>query len=271
MYKIYKSGQEFLTENSDILAKYPLETVFFETNAKFIAETDNNDFLIKLQENDRFLLVVHKGDFPMVIFGDNGLCVEFAKIAEERKLTFTKVLGALDRCEAFLDEYEKLVKCTHEVNHAMDIMQCDKALTDNVDGVEFPTDSDVDELAHLTVDFAKEAMGDNIQFDKTKRDIRSRLSDFAVIRQNAKIVSMASIKRKTNYLACIADVYTVPQYRNCGLSCKIVTFLTKQIVDSNRLAYLFVDKNNSISNHLYQKIGYTYAVPQYEIKIMRNS
>lgn len=271
MYKIYKSGQEFLAENSDILAKYPLETVFFEVNAKSIVETNANDFLIKLQEDDRFLLAVHHADYPMVIFGNNDLAVEYAKIAAEHKLAFSKVLGTLDTCEAFLSEYEKLVKCTHEVNHAMDIMRCDKVLTENVDLVERPTESDVNRLARLTVDFAKEALGDDLDVENVKNDIRNRLSGFCVIRINDKIVSYAAIKRETKRLACIADVYTLPQYRCQGLSCRIVTCLTKQIVDGGRLAYLFVDKKNPISNHLYRKIGYKYAVPQYEIKLMRNS
>lgn len=271
MYKIYKSGQEFLAENGDILAKYPLETVFFEVNAKLIAETDNNDFLVKLQEGGKFLIAVHHADYPMVIFGDKGLCAEFAKIAAKIKLVFPKVLGALDTCEAFLNEYEKLVNCSHEINHAMDIMRCDKVLTNNVDGVEIPTDSDVDELSHLTVDFAKKAMGEDMKFDKIKRDICDRLSGFGVIRQEGKIVSMASTKRETDYLACIADVYTLPQGRGKGLSCRIVTKLTKDIIEKGKLTYLFVDKTNPISNHLYQKIGYTYAVPQYEIKITLNT
>lgn len=267
MVKIYNSGQEFLTENSDILAKYPLETVFFVANAKLIAETNSNDFLIKLQYDGKILLVVHNAAYPMVIFGDKGLCAEFARIAAQRRLIFAKVLGALDTCEAFLTEYCKLVNCAYEINHAMDMMRCDKVLTDRVDGVEDATDNDAEYLAKLIVDFTFEALGDKLDVECEKERVRNRITYFAVIRQSGKIVSMASIKRKTDYLACIADVYTVPQYRNSGLSCKTVTYLTKQIIDSGRLAYLFVDKKNQISNHLYQKIGYTYAVPQYEIKV----
>lgn len=270
MYRIYKSGKEFLEDNSYILAKYPLETVFFEGNAKLIAETDNNEFLVKLQVDDRYLLVVHHADYPMVIFGDNVLCLEFAKIAFDSNLTVNKVIGTLETCEAFLAEYAKFVKCSYEINHAMDIMRCDKVLTDNVDGVEAATEDDVECLAKLIVDFAYEALGDETDIEFVKEDVTKRLADFAVIRRDGKIVSLASIKRKTEYLECIADVYTLPQYRNKGMSCNIVTYLTKQIVNRGRLPYLFVDKTNPVSNHLYQKIGYAYAIPQYEIKILRN-
>lgn len=269
MYKIYGSGREFLEENAAILAKSPLETVFFEVNAKLIDETSNNDFLIKLQDDNSFLLAVHHADYPMVIFGDNGLCAELADLACDMNLTFDKVIGALDTCEAFLAEYEKSIDCTHEINHSMDIMRCDKVLTSNVEGVETPTIKDIDELTKLIVDFTFEALCDNADAQMVRNDIENRLSSFFVIRQDDRIVSMASIKRETDRLACIADVYTLPQGRGKGLSCRIVTKMTRKIIESGRIAYLFVDKANPISNHLYKKIGYYYAVPQYEIRITR--
>ena len=271
MVKIYNSGQEFLTENSDILAKYPLETVFFEVNAKLIAETDSNDFLIKLQDDGKILLVVHNDAYPMVIFGDKGLCTEFAKIAAERKLTFHKVIGALDTCEAFLAEYEKLVNCTHEIHLSMDIMQCRNPVLCDVSQVEQACAADVDELANLAASFYAEAVGESESIAEYKCKIAQNVGDFALIRKDGKIVSFAGKKREVKYLAAITYVYTVPQFRCRGLSRQVVTYLTKLITDSGRLAYLFVDKKNPISNHLYQKIGYTYAVPQYEIKIIYNS
>lgn len=269
MIKIYGSGREFLEENGDLLLKYPLETVFFEGNANLITQTNDNDFLVKLQEEGRFLIAVHYDRFPMVIFGDNGLCAEFAREAVRLKLTFEKILGALNTCEAFLFEYEKLVNCTHEINHSMDIMRCDNVLTEDISGVETPTERDVDEISRLAADFAMEAMGDEVNENDVKEKVLSRLQSFLVIRKDNKIVSLASKKRETASLACIADVYTLPQYRNKGLSCKIVTCLTKQIIESGKLAYLFVDKTNPISNRLYQKIGYTYAVPQYDILLKK--
>lgn len=269
MIKFYCSGKEFLAENKEILKKYPLETVFFEVNAKAIEHTDPNDFLVRLEADGKFLLAVHQSHYPMVIFGDSSFCAELAREANERKLTFDKILGCIDTCEAFLAEYGKLVVCRHEINHAMDIMRCDRVLTDNVDGVEQPSDNDIDELARLIVDFTSEALCDVADVDKVKKDVAARLNSFAVIRRDGKIVSLASIKRETDKLACIADVYTLPEYRSVGLACKTVTYLTESITKSGKLAYLFVDKTNPVSNHLYAKIGYTYAVPQYEIKITR--
>lgn len=266
----YKSGHEFLAENGEILAKYPLETVFFEVNAVCIAQTNENNFIIKLQRDDKILIAIHNADYPMAIFGDNGLCAEFAKYAADNKLTFPKMIGALDTCEAFLTEYEKLVNCTHKINLSMDIMQCRNPAPCDVSQVEQACETDVDELANLSVSFYGEAVGESASLDEYKRRIASRVGDFALIRKDGKIVSFAGKKREVKHLAAITYVYTLPEYRCQGLSCKVVTYLTQRIVGSGRLAYLFVDKNNPISNHLYTKIGYTYAVPQYEIVLKRS-
>lgn len=272
MIKVYKTGQEFLQENSGILAKYPLETVFFKLNASLITYTNSTDFLIKSVDKGKYLLAVHIGEFPMVIFGDNSLCAEFARFAVKERLTFPKVLGELDTCEAFLAEYDKLAGCTHSIYHAMDIMRCGKPNLCDTQGVEFATDNDLDELANIAASFDGEAMGENRNADYYKQSLRDNIRNFALIRsKNGRIVSVAAKVRETERLCAISWVYTVPQYRNRGLSCKIVTYLTKAITDSGRLAYLFVDKANPISNHLYGIIGYTYAAPQYEIKLIRNS
>ena len=269
MLKFYNCGQDFLQENKDILVAYPLETLFFEVNAKFLTETNKNDFLVKIADGDKFLLAVHNQNYPMVIFGNMELCGEFAQFTFVQQLTFGKTLGSKDICEKFFAEYEKLAGGTHAVNHAMDIMRCDKILTQDVDEVETPTEKDADGLAKLIVDFTAEALGDDVNFDEVKRDVLGRLPSFAVIKNDGKIVSLASVKRETDKLASLADVYTLPQYRCMGLSCKVVTYITQKILDSGRLPYLFVDKTNPISNHLYTKIGYTYATPQYEFLLIK--
>ena len=127
MIKFYCSGKEFLAENKEILEEYPLETVFFEVNAKAIEHANLNDFLVRLQVGGKCLIAVHNSHYPMVIFGDSSLCAELAREVYGRKLTFDKILGCLDTCEAFLAAYGKFVVCTHEINHAMDIMQIGRA------------------------------------------------------------------------------------------------------------------------------------------------
>lgn len=266
MFKLYKSGKDFWADNERILAEHPLETVFFEGNAKAIEQANENDFLVRVDGYGKLLLAVHYKSYPMVIFGDIDLCREFAEIVAANNLTFDNVLGDKAVCEKFLDEYESLAGGSHAVNHAMDIMCCRKVLTSEVGGVERPTPDDVAELVELRMNFLIEAMGEKSDSELMAKTISDTLSDYAVIRQDGKIVAIAANKRQTNTLASISDVYTLPKYRCKGLSCKVVTFLTKEILNRGKLPYLFVEKTNPISNHLYQKIGYEYVTPQFELR-----
>lgn len=270
MYKFYKSGKDFLTDNGKILAEHPLETVYFKGNAKAIEQANENDFLVRVDGDGKVLLAVHYKSFPMVIFGDMDLCRELAEIVAANKLTFDKVLGEKLVCEKFLNEYESLAGGSHAINHAMDLMCCRKVLTSDVGGVERPTESDVDELVELKTNFLIEAMGDEADREHVAKTTRDTLSDFVVIRQDGTIVSIAAKRRETDRLAAISEVYTLPNYRCKGLSCKVVTYLTADILSSGKLPYLFVDKTNPISNHLYQKIGYEYVTPQFEICYMKD-
>ena len=268
MLKIYQNGEQFIAENEDIIRQFPLETVFFEANAKYMPHTDVNNFLLKLTDGEKFLLAVHNGDYPMVIFGNNELCTELAQKAVELQLSFNKIMGTLPTCEAFLCKYESLTAATHKIRYAMELMRCDTLLTNETCGVEIPTEKDVDELANMMVTFHEEAMGETVTLEEKRNEVASNLTSCAIMRCDGHIVSCAFKKRETDYLASISGVYTSPQYRGRGYACRIVTFLTKQIMLNGKLPYLFVDKTNPISNHVYSKIGYTYAIPQYHIDIV---
>lgn len=270
MYKVYASGEEFISQNSEILSEFPLETVFFEINAKNMAATDGNDFLIKAYDGERFLIAVHKEDFPMVIFGDVSLCSDFAEFAVCNRLTFSKVLGGKEVCESFLKAYCGLTGYGCVTNLSMDVMKCASPAPCDCSGVEFATEKDICELSVLLYHFEKETLDRCSDIKDCKRKLESCFGSFAVVRADGKIVSVAQITREQKSLAAISCVYTLPQHRNKGLSRKTVTFLTEYITRGGKTAYLFVDKNNPVPNHLYKSIGYSYAFPQYETVLIKN-
>ena len=82
--------------------------------------------------------------------------------------------------------------------------------------------------------------------------------------KNGKIVSMARKVRETDLLCGISHVFTRREYRGKGFARQTVTALTEDILKQGKLAYLYVDRTNPISNHLYQSIGYEYGKPHIE-------
>ena len=60
------------------------------------------------------------------------------------------------------------------------------------------------------------------------------------------------------------SLWPIEEYRGQGFARQAVTYLTRDIIQRGKTAYLYVDKANPISNHLYQSIGYKYDTPMTE-------
>ena len=121
-----------------------------------------------------------------------------------------------------------------------------------------------EEIAGLLVPFYREALGEHREYASLLKEVGGEAGKFALIRRDGKIVSIAWRVRESDETCAVSGVYTREEYRGQGLARQIVTRLTKQILADGKLAYLFVDKTNPVSNHLYRSIGYVYDVPQTE-------
>lgn len=264
MFTIYNSGKEFLEENLDTLRKYPMETVFMEGNARALAKCDCNNFAVKVWQGESFLLAIERCGVPMRLWGDKNLAAEMAEILATNRFIFNSVLGYPEICDEFLTCYEKLCGGSHEIKHSMEIMYCKNPKPCDTDGVRFATEADAPALAKYFMEFLHEAVQEEHDYDSVLQQVRNGISDIVLMEQDG-IVSTAKRSQDAQTFARLSYVYTLPSMRNRGFSKRVVTFLTQKIVESGSVAYLFVDKTNPISNHLYCAIGYEYALPQYEI------
>lgn len=261
MHKIYSSGSEFLDDCQDILDKNPLETMFFGVNASAMPKCDKNEFIVKVYDGEKELLMLHHATYPAVIFGDGELCAELANIVVQNEFYFDGINGGTVLGDEFLREYEKLKGGKHTRKLNMDIMFCRNLNESDVGGVRQAVSSDVPRLIPLIIDAFLEMVGEVVNQDDARKRVESSLDNFALLEKDGEIVSIASCAQ-TGKLCRINTVYTLPQHRKCGYSCKVVTYATKRALQNNLVPLLYVDKTNPISNHLYQKIGYEYASPQ---------
>ena len=76
MFRAYQTSLEFLQDNRSMLQKDPLQTVFFEENARNMPQiTDRfQGFAVKIEQDGKTLLAARRLHFPMVLYGDSGLC-----------------------------------------------------------------------------------------------------------------------------------------------------------------------------------------------------
>ena len=265
MYKVYKTGQDFLDENLNIIRNDPLGATFFEANVKMIPQCDKGNYAVRVEVDGSLLLAIHVGEYPLVLYGSEKCVDEFAQVVTQSKLQFNRTIGSYDISNAFLQAYERLVGGSHKVNLSMDIMYCDKVNYCDTTGVEQATTKDIEEITQLVVDFNFEAMSEKSTWGGIFDKISHNIDNYAILRVNEKIVSIGYSNTEGTGLHRISNVYTKPEHRNKGYSRKVVTYLTERALKSGNLPCLHVDQHNPVSNHLYQTIGYTYGKSRYEM------
>ncbi|MBD5116295.1 MAG: GNAT family N-acetyltransferase [Ruminococcaceae bacterium] len=266
MFKIYNSGKEFIEENREIFDKYPLETVFYEANANAMYDDMSNGFAVKAYDENGFMLAIRNLHFPMVLFGDSRFCGELAEELYRNNLTFTKLVDTGGHADAFFESYEKAAGGTHKLSLKMDIMKCHSLKDVDTSEIKAVDLSNAEEIAELNVEFSKEALNEEYDYNYALERVKSQIADYSVIFRDGRIAAIAKKTRETDRLCGISFVYTRREYRGQGFARKVVAFITKSILDSGKLPYLYVNKSNPVSNHLYLSMGFEYVNPQTEYK-----
>lgn len=264
MIKLYSTGAEFLRDNLHIIRANPLETTFFEGNAMSLDRCDDKNFALKIELGNEILLCVHVGNYPAVLFGSAACAEELAKAKVENGLQFNRTLGAEDVSCAFWKQYERHVGGSHKVNLTMDVMICNSVVPCDVSDVSIADVGDAEQIARLVIRFTSETTHENATWGEIFHQVCANISNYMCIKREGKVVSVATYVEESNGLCRIHGVYTLPEYRNCGYSRKVVTKLTEDILRQGHIAYLHVDKKNPISNRLYLSIGYNYGKTKLE-------
>ena len=263
MLKIYENGQVFIEENKHIFAKYPLEECFLKANAKTLNTFSNDVYALKVSNDEKELIAI-KNHPNLLIIGDVEMVEELVYHMVTIGLKFNGLLVNKDIADRFIQCYQKYFDASFNIVNSMNIMTCNKVNKIDDSIIEKATKDDVNQIYDIAIEFTKETNVSSVE----KSHIQDKLDSYYLIKDKNKIISIASIDRETDFLKFISFVYTDKQYRNKGLSYKLVSYLTNKIISSNKTASLFVDVNNPVSNHLYKKIGYNYnlEIIQYDIK-----
>lgn len=262
MFVKYRNGAEFIGENRALLRDFPMESIFFAENAQRM--DDNADgFVVKVAEGDDFLLCLRYGSFPMSMFGSERLCGELAAGLVEHGLSFGRILAERGVAETFMAEYERRAGGSHAVNRELGLMRCRRLAENVVCEAETATPADADEVLRLIGRFAGECA---VESRECRESVKREIDCFAVVREAGRIVSIAKKARETEYLCSVTGVYTLDEYRGRGLAARVVARLTREILESGKVPYLFVDAANDAANRLYLRLGYEYMEPRLEIK-----
>lgn len=265
MVKAYKNGNDFISENAEFLNTNILESEFFFLDAPLIKETDRENYVLRVSEEDRIILVLKIVPYNLMFFGSKDLVGSFIDYALSNGLD----LGAKYLCEdslgkAYASEVERKTGRKYVPVLSMDIMRATDITIPSC-SVEVPTSDDLDEIFEMKLAFTTDC---NLLDPVRKEIIAKMIPDYRILREDGKIVCMARRCREASDRATISDVYTRPEYRCKGLAKKLVNTLKNQILEDGKDAVLNVDKNNPVSNHIYCSIGFKIVSPMTEFRLI---
>ncbi len=262
MIKEYKNGNELVEENRAFLELDMTKSGFFFLDAPLLINLDERNYVFKVENNGKKLLVLSVEPFNILFYGDKECAKEAAEYINEKGYVLRNYLAEEELGNAFADVLKKFgFEYSEEL--AMDFMEADSISEPSSAEVTAPTDSDFEELFELKGYFFKDC---GLLDENNAERLKKQIKDFRIIRRDGKIASMARMTQVTDRDAKIADVYTRDEYRGKHIARLVVNTLKNEIIESGRIATLNVDQKNPISNHLYGSLGFKKVFSQGEYR-----
>lgn len=107
MYKIYSSGISFIKNNENILSGGLVNAKILIDNSKLIHSFNRFNYLIKIYNEDSFIVISKAKNQPLYIFGNECLSKEAANVVADLNLEFSNVIGNKRIAGSFIIEYQK--------------------------------------------------------------------------------------------------------------------------------------------------------------------
>lgn len=248
MIKEYIKSDNFIMENAKYLDLNPYMSSFFYLDAPLFQEPSKDNYIVKVYEDERWLLAMKVSYYNLLIYGDKTLTKELFEYLDSKGYNYSGVLSSTEIGNEVLR-----LKSNYTQEIGMDFMEAKDYTEESSKEIVTLTLDDVDELYELLVKFIKDC-GLNDEIHKEK--IYQRVSNYRAIKEDGKIVSFANLSQYTDASYKIAFVYTRDEYRGKGYARKVVNSVKNEILDKGFVATLNVDQKNPISNHLYESLGF---------------
>ena len=263
MITVYENGEAFLAANRPFLDTKPYYAVYFIMDAPLLTHADKTNYALRITQGGKTLLALKVEPYNLLLFGAPECCRELAACLfgngyEVKNYHCEETVG--DRFARVLQDNYGL---TYTEALAMDFMECREVTEPSAEDVEPAGEEDLDEIVWCMGRF----ITDCGLLDKVNREkIQETITAFRVIRRDGRIASIAKGIRTTGQDIRITNVYTRNEYRGRGLARKLVNSLKNEILREGKIATLNVDKNNPVSYHLYQALGFRRRFSQGEYR-----
>ena len=246
MIKEYQNGIDFLNENLAFLNQNKYMSAFFILDAKLINEISSNNYIIKVEDDNHILLALKLEPYNLLLYGSPLLLKELLNYLDKKTYHHEFIMCSTMIGDLLENEYQ------YTKSIGMDFMEATIKTMPSCECLKGEL-SDKELLFKYLCDFIFEVgLSDKLNKDIVEKDLDS----FRLIKVNGEIATFGKMSKSTNDDIKIAYVYTVPKYRGLGLAKKLVNAMKNEIIDQGKIATLYVDQKNPISNHLYSSLGF---------------
>ena len=230
MIKVYSNNKTFLNDYQAYLLK---DEVKYNLMLG-ISNKDNDSFtFISSVVDDRFLIGIMAG--KNLILASNTIedNVYDEMIEYMDHIDYPGIIGTREHCDKV------------------------KNYSEDIGIVRLATENDIEVLKHWALDFYAD-IEPNTTLLKSEESVIEKIKRkvLFVLVVNGVMVSMTVRARAINKTETVSFVYTPHKFRRKGFASRIVEEVTRYIHSDGRIATLYTDLDNPISNSIYMKIGY---------------
>ena len=278
---IYKNAQSFLRANNGLLVDSEALTQLIVYNAlqKLTVSPCNTCFFGTITEyNQVILLFSNVTPYNIQVFSPikdehkiNTAIELLIDFILETNIPIKGISGSSLICNSFITYYRKISpSATFKEYLKSDILELRDVHTTTIPNGSFRQANllDLDTITHWNVLFGKDLLGLHLEYDRIIDLIQEQIINnlyYIFLNTDNIPVSMACTTRKLLNGVSISYVYTSKYYRGLGYATAIMYHLSKSILEQgNKFCTLFVDKEDTIANRVYQKVGYHFIAENYD-------
>ena len=282
--KIYKTVQEFLSENEKLLLENESVTQLIIHNAFVNREKVINREIIfgrieEEEEGNIKIIFANVKPYNLLIYNLDNDTVKAVNLLVEYLIEGEIALRGINAnkkiCNEFTEYYGYKMNCTFKKYLSMDIMEITKInerLNLPKGNFRLATLKDKELLIDWYIKFINEALNEEISYLDFKDKLNQRIESnniYIFEDEKNRAMAMISVTRQLVNGVSVSYVYSSKEARGKGFGLAVVYHLSKEYLDKgNRFCTLFVDKKNPISNSVYKKIGYRILDNNYDYRIV---
>lgn len=270
---IYDHADQFLEDNRNFIYKNSMEADLVYMNAHCNLSKDEGFYGASVKNGDEVLLAIQVGQFPRVHFSN---CSDAKPMTDSLAQSYVdnnqipKTINGDSKTVQSMVVSLKEHGVIYNLHMELYKRKCTQLANVPVLDLKIINTQDLDcDFTDYYINFATEC---RVPFDKSAAKEKTQIlvdsGNFYALIKDDKIVTVAASNRKTTDGRAINMVYTPPEYRGLGYSTCCVKQLTQIILNESDYAFLYADKANLISNHVYEKLGYNVfgEFSQYNLK-----